>query len=1080
MEEDNFDELSPGPPTKRQKQLQATRAEHYLSDPKSVTLNNCDKEPIHLIGQIQGHGFLIITDSELSVQHVSMNVIEYMGWQPREMIGKPLDKFLSPFPLTYDQVKSYTQIQFKECDAEVQPKTKKQFPVHCCVHINREGLLLIECEMMMDDGFEYGLHISRIFDSFSENGDLYSVLDTVADQIKTTTGYNRVLIYEFDEEYNGRVIVEKADTDTRFLNLHFPTTDIPIQARELFRKNRFRIIQDALKATSDITPKTRAIDISMCTLRAVSQMHVTYMKNMGVRASLTISILVGVEKRLWGLITCHHTGEPKNLSYSRRRYCALLGCLLSSQVEAILQRREVLKRLKMETEVSAAKESLVMLDMKCAPWDTLYKLFPGWAKIMNCVMLCTEDRSYAYGLTGKSVNQIVSWVRTHVKDADSFVCECIKDIGLTSEDGLCCGFMYIRLKDATYAGLYFFRNEYIKSIIWGGEPKTPDAQGNLNPRVSFSSYKEVMRGRSLRWDSIFVEYAIQIQSIMTRYLFRWKAERHRVDAEREREEVERLMRENEITRQAAVMHNNFLATVSHELRTPIHSILGNTERLIDAQKMNGEAKHACSMIRSSSEHLLAIISDILDLSKLESSRLDIHPIPFDFYKKMEGISQSLFAVAKNKGLYINLLIPIGVPLLMADATRVGQIILNYISNAVKFTTEGGITIKVEQIGRTKSSIDLNFSVMDTGMGINEDDKTKLFQRFSQLENGRARKYDGTGLGLSINKQLAGLMGGEVKVESEHGKGSTFSVKLSMAFVNGQSNMHPLSTISQIEKQSKVILFDSRPFVRDFIDWYNQQWNVDTIVVSSPEEAESKFSSDTMAFIMSIAEADASTYKRLHEKLEKDFPEATSIVVESADMPLVDDLGTHVPILMQPMSPTAYHAMLTKSSNHITPDEPGEHDRRAVIRTDGSVTFEQESTESEDVGKLQLLMAEDNKINQMIAQTFLKSLGHAVKIVDNGDLAVRAAAEEKFDVILMDVMMPVMDGITATVNIRAAEAAKGDGDYTPIVALTAAGESSLREECIGSGMDDCLFKPFRKMDLQKMLVKVVKDYRAQKG
>eukprot|EP01117_Protostelium_nocturnum_P010356 TRINITY_DN3724_c0_g1_i1.p1 TRINITY_DN3724_c0_g1~~TRINITY_DN3724_c0_g1_i1.p1 ORF type:complete len:1081 (+),score=384.58 TRINITY_DN3724_c0_g1_i1:182-3424(+) len=1024
---------------------------------KPVDLSNCDREPIHIIGQIQGHGFVYIVDSNGIVKHTTQNVKDFTDWPVREVVGNPITQFLKGFNLDYDKLESYKdQIQFKETECEIIKKGGETCYVHCACHVNSNGFLVIECEILPDDGFEYGLHISRMFNMFSENDDLYSVLDAVANEIKVIAPYNRVMVYEFDADYNGKVIVEKSDDDTRFLNLHFPASDIPAQARELFRKNRFRIIQDVLNPASEIVPKTVDVDLSMATLRASSQMHIQYLKNMGVRCSMTISILVGVEKRFWGLITCHHNGEPKDISYSRRRYCDLLGCLLSSQVEAILQRREVTKRLEMEREISSAKEQLILLDMNISPWDTLYKLFPGWTQILNCdgVMLATGDRTYAYGVTGKSVDQIVKWVDSNVKESNSFVCDSVNDIGLESIDGLCCGFMHIRLKDANYAGLYFFRNEYVRTINWGGEPKTPDQFGNLNPRTSFQQYKQTMRGRCLPWSTMSTEYAIHIQSIMTRYLFRWKAEKHKNNAEQEKLAVERLMRENEITRQAAVTHNNFLATVTHELRTPIHSILGNTERLADAQEMNSESVHACSLIQSSSEHLLAIISDILDISKLESSRLEINPVPFNFYKKMESIVQSLHSVAFSKGIYLNLLVPVDVPLIVGDATRVGQIILNYISNAIKFTNHGGVTLRVSVAERNKMNMRLLFEVIDTGMGINPEDKAKLFQRFSQLEAGKARKYEGTGLGLSINKQLADLMGGEVNVESELGRGSTFSLKLHFPIVPGQAPL-TLSKIPMEDKKSRVLVLDSRDFSREFFRYHVRQWGLEFVPVKNSTELVSQCDSRTLAAFVAFEDGEADETLKALPILNNKVSSLITVLLENSNSKgkkkqLSDSVGLmHMPFTMPKLhdylARTSIPSPVLKAKNDLTP----------IM----------------SMKKLHVLVAEDNKINQMIASTFLNSMGHSCDIAENGEEAVKKFQETEYDIILMDVMMPVMDGINATVQIRAIEK-RLQKKPVLIVALTAGGESSLKKECLDVGMNDCLYKPFRKIDLFAMLSKTV--------
>jgi len=256
----------------------------------------------------------------------------------------------------------------------------------------------------------------------------------------------------------------------------------------------------------------------------------------------------------------------------------------------------------------------------------------------------------------------------------------------------------------------------------------------------------------------------------------------------------------------------------------------------------------------------------------------------------------------------------------------------------------------------------------------------------------------------------------------------------------------------------VLIVEDRDFVRRFLDHHNNQWKLENLYLSSLEAVEKNVSAKTLAVMVSMEMVEVSAFKKLRAEFAEKFPQVAVVVIESSDTTPVEELGKDIGMLHLPLSFMSLFAYLDKSA-HPAP------------------AAEEAAEVDSDVGKLNLLMAEDNKINQMIAQTFLKSLGHTVKIVDNGDLAVKAVAQTQYDCILMDVMMPVMDGITATVNIRTKELS-AQMPRTPIVALTAAGESSLRDECLGSGMDECLFKPFRKMELQNTLAKVVKAARLQ--
>jgi light-regulated signal transduction histidine kinase (bacteriophytochrome) len=283
----------------------------------------------------------------------------------------------------------------------------------------------------------------------------------------------------------------------------------------------------------------------------------------------------------------------------------------------------------LETELLATKESLALLNIELSPYGRIYSLFPSWAKTMRCdgVLLVVDGKKYGHGLVGETVDRIVQWVSSQdntiasyctgeiyfhfsslffyckvyffaSSKGSSFSLDRVGDLGLDFMDDGCCGFLFVQLQDTTDSGIYFFRNERVKNILWAGEPKkVSDKEGNLNPRSSFLQYQEVTRCRSKKWTNQLLEHAVQIQRAVTRYLLRWKSEKHRVDAERKKEEIERIQRENEVARQSIITRNNFLTTVSHELRTPIHSILGNTEKLIEIQPTDPDSQQACAMIR---------------------------------------------------------------------------------------------------------------------------------------------------------------------------------------------------------------------------------------------------------------------------------------------------------------------------------------------------------------------------------------------------------------------------------------------------------------------------------------------------
>jgi len=651
-------------------------------------------------------------------------------------------------------------------------------------------------------------------------------------------------------------------------------------------------------------------------------------------------------------------------------------------------------------------------------------------------------------------------------------------LGLDFKDDSCCGFLFVQLQDTTDSGIYFFRNERIKSILWAGQPKkASDNGGNLTPRSSFLQYQEVMKGRSKKWTNLLLEHAVQIQKAVTRYLLRWKSEKHRVDADRKKEDIERFQRENEVTRQSIITQNNFLTTISHELRTPPHSILGNAEKLIEIRTTDSDSQQACAMIRNSGEHLLALISDILDLSKLESNRMEINPIAFDPYQRMEFLVHSLYPVASDKGIYLILLMPVRFPILFGDSVRVGQIILNFLSNACKFTSKGGVTVAVTETARDSKIVKLRFTVTDTGPGIPPDSLSKLFQRFSQLEVGK--RHEGAGLGLLISKQLAELMGGSVGVESTPGEGSTFSLQLQLEVrpSSPTASSNRLATLERPNGKQLVLVCESREYVVRFLRYHLEQWGISVHHATSQEETISQTLNERSLFAVFLGEEGEPTqtardgvkaatsriegHSSLREILMR-WPSVRGVLIQPSEprqATIRSETETWFPVLNLPLSIHQLHQILSpqrqRGGTELTPSTPKSNHSNCSIEG------------------LHVLIVEDNLSNQAIVKMFLSKLKHTYDIVGDGLSAITAVTNNHYDAVLMDVMMPVMDGITATLRIRSEERLKLSRPIV-IVGLTATSESSLVEECLKSGMNACLSKPFKCIELQQTLGKLFEN------
>lgn len=531
------------------------------------------------------------------------------------------------------------------------------------------------------------------------------------------------------------------------------------------------------------------------------------------------------------------------------------------------------------------------------------------------------------------------------------------------------------------------------------------------------------------------------------------------------EKNQQLAHAQQVAQDAATSKSNFLANMSHEIRTPMNAIIGLTHLALKTE-LNTRQHDYLTKIQKSAGHLLGLINDILDFSKIEAGKLDVENIEFDLDSMLENVSNLISEKALAKNLELIFDVADDVPRrLVGDSLRLGQIIINYANNAVKFTERGEIRVTIRIRDRGQRNLLLYVAVTDTGIGLTRKQQSRLFQSFSQADSSTTRKYGGTGLGLSIAKSLAHLMGGEVGVQSEHGHGSTFWFTAKLGI--GRKDRKVLTRQLEL-RGSRALVVDDNDNARIIMRGMLEAMGLVVDAVSSGSKAveavmhQAHIGQPYEVVFLDWQMPDMDGIKTAHAVQLLGLEKLPSLVMVTGfpreELMLQLKQAGIEQLVSKPVTASALHDTLTRVFEGITDDGKSTTVAGADAGLDSLAA----------VHGARILLVEDNDLNQQVAGELLGQAGFVVEFAENGQIALSMVrgAMQPWDIVLMDMHMPVMDGLEATVEIRKTFAPES----LPIVAMTANAMQSDRDRCLQAGMQDVVTKPIDPAKLWQALFK----------
>ena len=728
-------------------------------------LTNCEKELIHIPGKIQSHGFLVAVDTNSGlINYVSENIARFIHAEAATVLGQDLEYLCKALKLNMSEsavlisqlintgfnLKSIESLNPYAVELEGQP--------YNLIFFISTNNLLIEFEITANDGFEAQKVIGSSISKILSGNTLDTLLQNTAREIKKVINYDRVMVYRFGDDDHGQVIAEEKEAHLEpFLHLYFPASDIPRQARELYKLNLTRIIADVHAEPSPILTYHSdgpVLDLTHSELRAVSPMHIQYLKNMGVQSSFSISLIS--KGMLWGLIACHNY-SPKFINYNARATSKLIGQVLSSAIE---YRQGEENNDKFE---ALNKASALLVDLIDNTNDIPEALTKNEITIKDITeasgaVMIFEQKIICLGETPgeNQVRDLAKWLFENMTET-VYTTHRFPSVYKPAEkfSGVAGGVLACILSRELNEIVIWFKPEILENIQWAGNPEkpvelSPDGMMNLSPRKSFESWTETVKYTSVRWSRAEVAAVIKMRE-------------HIIYAIKRKANEIRLLNEKLVLAYEEL--DTFSYTVSHDLRTPLSSIKGYSELLATNESLDLNAKKLLQRINKCTDKMASLITEILNYSRIGQYKI---------VKEDVDVSQIIDEIKVEVLAGLNPLVDITVgntPAVFGDKIMMTQVFSNLIGNAVKYS---GKTVRPRVIinGEILKK-EVIYSIADNGIGIDINYYNKVFEIFKRMDN--VQDIEGTGVGLAIVKKIMDKHEGRIWFESRLGAGTTFYV-----------------------------------------------------------------------------------------------------------------------------------------------------------------------------------------------------------------------------------------------------------------------------------------------------------------
>jgi two-component system, chemotaxis family, sensor kinase Cph1 len=721
-------------------------------------LDRCAQEPIRVPGGIQPHGALIVVDPRtLAIVQTSANAAD--------LIGANVQAASNLSDLCGSSFGAEIRGWLDGPDAIfLRTTTIRDQPFQVLGHRTHQGVILEFEQPATHDGetlealYPRIAHFMEEVQNFATSAE---VCTAAAREFRRITGFNRVLIYRFDPDWHGEVIAESGDgVLPSYLGLRFPASDIPAQARELYRANRLRLIPNASYTPVPLAPLLSPVDgapldLSFAALRSVSPVHLEYMRNMGTLASMSVSILV--DGRLWGLASCHNA-QPRRLNAQALGVCDLLGKVLSQQIVArdrslYAARRIELKQVEGELLAHLSKAETLQQGLRDNPGVWLALTNATGAAVLH------DEQTYLVGDT-PPIERVADLVRRLQEqgELDRFVTDSLAttwpefaDIAANAS-----GVLAISISQLHPSYIIWFRPEVARTIEWAGNPHKPAEIGadRLHPRASFETWREQVRSRSQTWEQAEIDSATDFRNAMINVVLRRAEERAQLTGQLQRSNHEL---------------ESFSYSVSHDLRAPFRHIVGYTQLLRDReQNLTDTSKHYLDSIVEAAATAGQLVDDLLTFSHLGRTSLAFTSV--DMNKLVQEVLRSIEPDTRERAIEWR----IGtLPPARGDAALLRQALINLISNAVKYTRQRAPAV-ISINGEMKPTETL-YTVEDNGIGFDMAYVHKLFGVFQRLH--RMEEFEGTGIGLALTKRIIERHGGWVTARGAVDSGASFTFGL---------------------------------------------------------------------------------------------------------------------------------------------------------------------------------------------------------------------------------------------------------------------------------------------------------------